>query len=128
MNISSGMVIYQKFNKKPAPKCEASTSGKRAVTKIIKTIIMLNTIIRYLNFNDITPIIRIIKETLCYVNLIICCTSIRTAAYGDAQGNACGYARGYAQGNACGYARGYAQGYAQGDAYGASSNVEKWYE
>ena len=51
MNINSGRVKYRKFTIDPAPVCEANISGKRTVTKITIMIIMLNAIIRYLNFN-----------------------------------------------------------------------------
>jgi len=63
IKIRSGKVIYRKFSvnnrAKPSPLCGESISGIRAVTKIIKMIIILNAIIRYLNFNRNAPIIEI---------------------------------------------------------------------
>jgi hypothetical protein len=68
MNSNSGKVIYRKFTAKSGPE---SINGKRAVTKIMKMIIMLNAIIRCLIFTGNTPIITIgkmIKESGLYVN------------------------------------------------------------
>jgi len=50
----SGRVVYRKLAANSGP---ANNNGKRAVINIIKTIIMLDTIIRYLNFNENAPII-----------------------------------------------------------------------
>ena len=72
MKSSSGNVIYRKFTASailaPDP---GSINGNRAVTNIVITIIILNAIIRYLNFNGNTPIMAlkgIIKERASYVN------------------------------------------------------------
>jgi len=73
MKIISGKVIYLKLTANSEPECaecipaDDKNNGSRAVTKMIITIIMLNVIIRYLNFNEYTPS-GIIKERLCYVN------------------------------------------------------------
>ena len=69
MKINSGNVTYRKLTANSGPTCEAVINGNRMVTKITITIIILNAIIRYLNFNVNTPF-GIIKETLCYVNLM----------------------------------------------------------
>ena len=68
MKIRSGKVIYRKFTAKSGPE---KTNGRRAVTKIMKMIIMLNAIIRCFIFNGNTPIMTIgkmIKERGLYVN------------------------------------------------------------
>ena len=67
MNINSGRVIYRKLTVNSGPTCEAVINGNRTVTKITIMIIILNVIIRYLNFNVFTPF-GMIKETLYYVN------------------------------------------------------------
>ena len=54
MKIKSGNEIYLKFTADSGP---AIYSGSRAVIKMMRMIIMLNTIIRYLNFNVYSPII-----------------------------------------------------------------------
>ena len=53
MKSISGIVKNLKFGAEAGP---ANKNGIRTVTKIIITIIILNAIIRYLNFNGITPI------------------------------------------------------------------------
>lgn len=68
MKISSGKVINWKFAAKSGFE---SIDGIKAVTSIIIISIMLNKIIRYLNFNGNSPIMAldgIIKERGCYVN------------------------------------------------------------
>jgi len=68
MKLNSGSIINCVFT---ANSCWESNNGTRAVTKIIIMIIMLNAIIRYLNFNLNSPIItlqEIIKESAFYVN------------------------------------------------------------
>jgi hypothetical protein len=54
MKINSGRVINLKFAANSGPD---SIMGRRAVTNIMTVIIMLNAIIRYLNFNANSPII-----------------------------------------------------------------------
>jgi hypothetical protein len=73
MKIRSGNVIYRKFTAISGPE---SAKGTRAVTKIIKMIIMLNAIIRCFIFNVNTPIRAlsgIIKERAFYVNATTVC-------------------------------------------------------
>jgi len=69
MNIISGRVINRKLAADSIPACEANINGNKMMTKITITIIILNATIRYLNFNVNTPF-GIIKETMCYVNLM----------------------------------------------------------
>ena len=74
MTRSKGKVKYLKFTAKASgesgisdiitPSCQMPApgfiinNGARTVTKIVITIMMLNIMIRYLNFNSITPIIK----------------------------------------------------------------------
>jgi hypothetical protein len=53
MNSNSGNVMYRKLTAFPDPE---STNGIKAATKTIITNIILNVIIRYLNFNENAPI------------------------------------------------------------------------
>jgi len=64
MNINSGKVICRKVTALPRPE---NINGNNVVTKMIITIIMLNAVIRYLNFNEYSPINNI-KERTYYVN------------------------------------------------------------
>ena len=54
MKIKSGNDIYRKFIDDSGP---AIYTGSRTVIKTMRMIIILNTIIRYLNFNVYSPII-----------------------------------------------------------------------
>jgi hypothetical protein len=64
MNSNSGKEMYLKFTAYPVPE---TIRGKRTINKTIMANIMLNAIIKYLNFTEIAPIMNI-KERLFYVN------------------------------------------------------------
>jgi len=64
MNSNSGIVMNLKFTTYSALE---SVNGNRAVTKMTITIIMLNAITRYLNFNGNAPIMNILERSF-YVN------------------------------------------------------------
>jgi hypothetical protein len=64
MNNNSGKVMYLKFTLYPYPE---NIIGNKIVIKRIIAKIILNAIIRYLNFNKNAPI-KNIKERLYYVN------------------------------------------------------------
>jgi hypothetical protein len=70
MKIINGSVMCRKFTANSGSACETIISGTRAVTKMIITIIMLNAIIKYFNFNVFTPD-GIIEERDYYVNLTL---------------------------------------------------------
>ena len=67
MNIINGNVIYRKFIANSGS-AFAVISGKRAVIKIIITIMILKATNKYFNFNLITPD-QMINDRLFYVNL-----------------------------------------------------------
>jgi len=72
MNINSGKVMYRKFT---AYSDLVRINGNRAVTKMTIEIIIVNAIIRYLNFNENAPyneyIRKIVLRQQCWVpNLV----------------------------------------------------------
>jgi len=72
MNTKSGIMTYRKSTVKKLVCSHDKSSGNSTVTNIIKTIIIMKAIARYLNFNGYTPKISIyemIKERAYYVNL-----------------------------------------------------------
>jgi len=65
MNSNSGKVMYRKFT---TYSDLFNSNGRRAVTKMTMEIIMVNAIIRYLNFNENTPIMNILERLYCVNN------------------------------------------------------------
>jgi len=59
MNSNSGKVMYRKFTKYSGL---LKINGRRTVIKITMEIIMVNAIIRYLNFNENAPIMNILER------------------------------------------------------------------
>jgi len=72
MKARSGNIIYLKFAADRSASDSEKINGSRAMTNMTIMIIILNAIIRYLNFNGNTPkmaLNRIIRERALNVNL-----------------------------------------------------------